>query len=197
MERRPGNHVLASTAPSDPAIESLRSLRTALQFGMLDAPNNIVLFSGPTPGIGKSFTSVNFAAVLGAAGKRVLLVDADLRKGYVHQYFGMQRAKGFSELISATISAEQAIRPNVLPNVDLITTGVLPPNPAELLLSQATPKALAALSGRYDIVLLDTTPILAVSDAMALAPHAGAVFLLARAAITTLGERSEEHTSEL
>src|SRR3546814_2790466 len=75
MERRAGNHVLAHQNPSDPAVESLRSLRTALQFGMLDAPNNIVLFSGPTPGIGKSFTSVNFAAVLGAAGKRVLLVD--------------------------------------------------------------------------------------------------------------------------
>lgn len=191
MERRPGNHVLASTAPGDPAIESLRSLRTALQFGMLDAPNNIVLFSGPTPGIGKSFTSVNFAAVLGAAGKRVLLVDADLRKGYIHQYFGLQRAKGVSELISGAISPEEAIRPSVLPNVDLITTGVLPPNPAELLLSPAAPKALEALSSRYDFVLLDTTPILAVSDAMALASHAGAVFLLARAEVTTLGELEE------
>src|SRR3546814_16089170 len=87
---------------------------------MLDAPNNIVLFSGPTPSIGKSFTSVNFAAVLGAAGKRVLLVDADLRKGYIHQYFGLHRAKGVSELISGAISTEQAIRPNVLPNVDKI-----------------------------------------------------------------------------
>ncbi|MGB3288404.1 MAG: polysaccharide biosynthesis tyrosine autokinase [Burkholderiaceae bacterium] len=190
-DRRPGNHVLAHTTPGDPAIESLRSLRTALQFGMLDAPNNIVLFSGPTPGIGKSFTSVNFAAVLGAAGKRVLLVDADLRKGYIHQYFGLQRAKGVSELISGTIQADQAIRPEVLPNVDLITTGVLPPNPAELLLSPAASKALQALSGRYDIVLLDTTPVLAVSDAMALAAHAGAVFLLARAEVTTLGELEE------
>lgn len=191
MERRPGNHVLAHVTPTDPAIESLRSLRTALQFGMLDAPNNIVLFGGPTPGIGKSFTSVNFAAVLGAAGKRVLLVDADLRKGYIHQYFGQHRAKGFSELISGAISAEQAIRPNVLPNVDLIATGVLPPNPAELLLSPAAIKVLESLSGRYDIVMLDTTPILAVSDAMALASHAGAVFLLARAEITTLGELEE------
>ncbi|MDX3895632.1 polysaccharide biosynthesis tyrosine autokinase [Pusillimonas sp.] len=189
--RQSGNHVLASASPGDPAVESLRSLRTALQFAMLDAPNNIVLFSGPTPGIGKSFTSVNFAAVLGAAGKRVLLVDADLRKGYVHQYFGQERAHGLSELISGAISAEQAIRREVLPNVDLIATGLLPPNPAELLLSPAAPKALEALAGRYDIVLLDTTPILAVSDAMALASHAGAVFLLARAEVTTLGELEE------
>src|SRR3546814_19302034 len=120
MERRPGNHVLASTAPSDPAIESLRSLRTALQFGMLDAHNNIVLFSGPTPSIGKSFTSVNFAEVLGAAGKRVLLVDADLRTGYIHQYFGMHRANGVSELISGAISTQHAIHPTHHPN-DAIT----------------------------------------------------------------------------
>src|SRR3546814_13057744 len=100
---------------------------------MLDAPNNIVLFSGPTPSIGKSFTSVNFAAVLGAAGKRVLLVDADLRKGYIHQYFGLHRAKGVSELSSGAISTEQAIRPNVMTNVYMINPGVLPPNPAKLL----------------------------------------------------------------
>ena len=190
-DRQSGNHVLAAATPGDPAIESLRSLRTALQFALLDAPNNIVLFTGPTPSIGKSFTSVNFAAVLGAAGKRVLLVDADLRKGYVHQYFGQQRAQGLSELISGAISVDQAIRPEVLPNVDLISTGVLPPNPAELLLSPAASTTLHTLERRYDIVLLDTTPILAVSDAMALAPHAGAVFLLARAEVTTLGELEE------
>ncbi len=190
-ERRKGTHVLAATTPGDPAIESLRSLRTALQFALLDAPNNIVLFSGPTPSIGKSFTSVNFAVVLGAAGKRVLLVDADLRKGYVHQYFGQERANGLSELISGAITVEQAIRPNVLPNVDLIATGVLPPNPAELLLSPLAPDTLETLARRYDVVLLDTTPILAVSDAMALASHAGAVFLLARAEVTTLGELEE------
>src|SRR5690606_15406120 len=158
-DRQSGNHVLANAAPGDPAVESLRSLRTALQFAMLDAPNNIVLFSGPTPGIGKSFTSVNFAAVLGAAGKRVLLVDADLRKGYVHQYFGQERRNGLSELISGVISAGQAIRTAVLPNVDLIATGVLPPNPAELLLSPTAPQVLEGMSGRYDVVLLDTTPI--------------------------------------
>jgi tyrosine-protein kinase Etk/Wzc len=189
--RTSGNHVLAQSSPRDPAVESLRSLRTALQFAMLDAPNNIVLFTGPTPGIGKSFTSVNFAAVLGAADKRVLLIDADLRKGYVNQYFGLDRNKGFSELITGSLSLEQVLRKNVLPNVDLIVTGVLPPNPAELLLSGAAAQVLRDLSARYDMVLLDTTPILAVSDAMALAPHAGTVFLLARAEISTLGELEE------
>jgi tyrosine-protein kinase Etk/Wzc len=191
-----GRHVLAQTAPRDPAIESLRSLRTALQFGLLDAPNNIVLLTGPTPGIGKSFTSVNFAAVLGAANKRILLVDADLRKGYVNQYFGLPRPKGLSELIAGIAPLEDLVHRDVLPHVDLLTTGVLPPNPAELLLSPTTAQVLKGLSGQYDIVLLDTTPILAVSDAMALAPHAGTVFLLARAGVSTLGE-IEESTKRL
>lgn len=195
-DRVAGRHVLAQTAPRDPAIESLRSLRTALQFGLLDARNNIVLLTGPTPGIGKSFTSVNFAAVLGAANKRILLIDADLRKGYVNQYFGLPRPRGLSELIAGIASREELVHRDVLPNVDLLTTGVLPPNPAELLLSPATAQVLKELSSHYDIVLLDTTPILAVSDAMALAPHAGTVFLLARAGVSTLGEL-EESTKRL
>jgi len=189
--RAAGNHVLAIASPKDPAVESLRSLRTALQFILLDAPNNIVLFTGPTPGIGKSFSSVNFAAILGAGNKRVLLVDADLRKGYLNQYFGMDRRDGLSELIAGSLSREKAIRHNVMPNVDLITTGTLPPNPAELLMSSAATTLIDELSNDYDLVLLDTTPVLAVSDAMVLAPRAGTVFLLARAGTTTLGEIEE------
>ncbi len=190
-ERVPGNHVLAQISPKDPSIESLRSLRTALQFAMLDAPNNIVLFTGPTPSIGKSFTSVNFAAVLGAANKRVLLIDADLRKGYINQYFGLERRNGLSELIAGSLPLEEVLHKDVAPNVDLLTTGVLPPNPAELLMSPTTVSILRGLSASYDVVLLDTSPVLAVSDAMALAPHAGTVFLLARAGVSTLGELEE------
>ncbi|MFA5702718.1 MAG: polysaccharide biosynthesis tyrosine autokinase [Advenella sp.] len=190
-DRAPGNHVLAYVAPQDPAIESLRSLRTALQFAMLEANNNIVLISGPTPKIGKSFTSVNFAAVLGAASKKILLIDADLRKGYINQYFGKARKNGVSEFISGTIGLEQAIHKNVLPNVDFMSTGVLPPNPSELLLSAQAIEKLHQLSKYYDLVLVDSAPVLAVSDAMALAPHVGTTFLLARANETTLGELDE------
>lgn len=196
MNKAAGNHVLAESAPQEPAIESLRSLRTALQFAMLDAPNNVVLLTGPTPGIGKSFTSVNFAAILGAANKRVLLIDADLRKGYINQYFGIDRNKGYSELISGSLQITQATHKNIMPNVDLITTGIIPPNPAELLLSPAATRIISELSAQYDIVLLDTSPVLAVSDAMALAPYAGTLFLLARAQTSTLGEL-EESTKRL
>jgi len=187
----PGKHLLALTHPEDPGVESLRSLRTALQFAMLDARNNVVLFTGPTPGIGKSFTSANFAAVLGAAGKRVLLVDADMRKGHIHQFFGLQRGLGLSELIIGTRTLAEVVRPAVAPNVDLLTTGTMPPNSGELLLSPSMVHLLQDLSAQYDLVLIDTPPVLAVSDTQAIAPHAGTVFLVARANVTSLGELHE------
>lgn len=191
--KRSGNHLLAYTAPHDPAIESLRSLRTTLQFAMLESRNNLVLVTGPTPRIGKSFTSVNFAAVLGASDKKVLLVDADLRKGFINQYFNKTRENGLSELISGSVSLEQAIHQNVAPNVDFISTGVLPPNPSELLLSSQTIELLKKLSPYYDLILIDSAPVLAVADAMSLAPHVGTTFLVAKAEETTLGELDESN----
>lgn len=186
-----GKHLLAISQPEDPSVESLRSLRTALQFAMLDAPNNIVMVSGPTPGIGKSFTSANFAAVLGAGGKRVLLIDADMRKGHLHQYFGLTRELGLSGLIAGTQQIGEAIHKNVSINVDMIATGRLPPNPGELLLSPSTAELLRTLSPMYDLVLIDTPPVLAVSDTQVLASNAGTVFLVARAEVTTTGELQE------
>ncbi|MCX7256680.1 MAG: polysaccharide biosynthesis tyrosine autokinase [Polaromonas sp.] len=191
QSQAPGNHLLALAQPDDPAVESLRSLRTALQFAMLDAPSNVVLFTGPTMGIGKSFTSANFAAVLGAGGKRVLLIDADMRKGHLHQFFGIQRGLGLSELITGNRSPSDVVLRAVAPQLDLITTGTLPPNPGDLLVSPATLRLLQTLSAQYDLVLIDTPPVLAVSDAQVLAPHAGTVFLLARAGLTSLDDLQE------
>jgi tyrosine-protein kinase Etk/Wzc len=189
--KAPGQHLLALSHSGDPGIESLRSLRTALQFALLDARNNIVLFTGPTPGIGKSFVSGNFAAVLGAIGKRVLLVDADLRKGYLNQYFGIDRKPGLSELVAGTASLEHAIRRAVAPNVDLVATGALPPNPAEVLNSPAFLDALNRLGAMYDLVLIDTPPVLAVADTQIVAAHAGTVFLVSKEGVSTVGEIQE------
>jgi tyrosine-protein kinase Etk/Wzc len=187
----PGQHLLAVLKAEDPGIESLRSLRTALQFALLDARNNVVLFSGPTPGIGKSFVSANFAAVLGAGGKRVLLIDADLRKGYINQYFGLSRGPGLSELVSGSKNFDQVVQRNVVPLVDLIPTGALPPNPGELLLSPRASQLIEKLSAQYDLIIIDTPPVLAVSDTQVLAPVAGTVFLVAKANVTALGEIHE------
>jgi tyrosine-protein kinase Etk/Wzc len=190
-DKKSGTHLLAVLKPNEAAIESLRSLRTALQFAMLDAPNNIVLISGPTPNIGKSFTSANFAAVLGAAGKRILLVDSDMRKGHIHQFFGLERAKGLSELITGSQTFEQVVRAGVAPGLDFISTGTMPPNPAELLMSASAQELLQKLSEQYDIVLVDTPPVLAVSDTAIIAPQAGTIFMVARADVSSLGEMQE------
>jgi tyrosine-protein kinase Etk/Wzc len=189
--RAPGVHILALQHSEDPAVESLRSLRTALQFAMLEAANNRLLISGATPGVGKTFVSVNFAAITAAAGKKVLLIDADLRKGRVNQFFSMSRSSGLSELIAGTLSYEKAVRPSVLPNLDVITTGMLPPNPAELLLSDSFAQILEKLSPEYDLVIVDTAPVLVAADTASVAPLAGSLLLVARAEKTQLGELNE------
>ncbi|TWO72529.1 polysaccharide biosynthesis tyrosine autokinase [Caenimonas sedimenti] len=190
-EKAKGVHLLALTQPHDPAIESLRSLRTALQFGMLEAPNNRIIITGPTPGVGKSFVAANFAALMAAAGKRVLLIDADLRKGYLNQYFGLPRADGLSELVAGSISASQAVRRQVLPNLDFLPTGQIPPNPAELMQSSAMAQVLQATSPHYDLVIIDTPPVLVAADTAAVAPHVGTLLMVARAEQTHLGELHE------
>ncbi|AGU48366.1 putative tyrosine-protein kinase EpsB [Variovorax paradoxus B4] len=189
--KAPGMHVLALQQSEDPAVESLRSLRTALQFAMLEAPNNRLLISGATPGVGKTFVSVNFAAITAASGKKVLLIDADLRKGRVNQFFSLSRSSGLSELIAGTLSFEKAIRSSILPNLDVITTGVLPPNPAELLMSDSFSQILEKLSPDYDLVIIDTAPVLVAADTASVAPLAGSLLLVARAEKTHLGELNE------
>ena len=189
--RAPGMHVLALQQSEDPAVESLRSLRTALQFAMLEAPNNRLLISGATPGVGKTFVSVNFAAITAASGKKVLLIDADLRKGRVNQFFSVSRSSGLSELIAGTLGFEKAIRSSILPNLDVITTGMLPPNPAELLMSDSFSQILEKLSPDYDLVIIDTAPVLVAADTASVAPLAGSLLLVARAEKTHLGELNE------
>jgi len=186
-----GLFVLERVDAHDPAIESLRSFSTALQFSMQDAKNNLVIMTGAAPGVGKSFASVNFAAVMAASGKRVLLLDLDLRKGYLNRYFGLPRDNGMAELLTGALSFEEAVRRNVLPNLDFIPTGVLPPNPNPLLARGDMPRFLEEVSTEYDVILADTPPVLAVADATVLSAHVGTSILVAREGMTTVGEISE------
>jgi tyrosine-protein kinase Etk/Wzc len=183
--------VLAHNAPSDNAIESLRSFRASLQYTMRDAKNNIIAITSPTPGGGKSFVSVNFAAVLASVGKKVLLIDGDLRKGYLHRYFGLERECGLSDAIADESMWDRVIHEDVVENVDFIATGKLPLKPAELLAHENFARLLEALSARYDLLLIDTAPVLAVADALAIAPHAGSVFGVVRSGVSTFGEVDE------
>ena len=186
-----GIQLLAVTHPESPPIEALRSLRIALQFATLEAGNNRVLITGATPGIGKSFVSGNFAAIMAHAGKRVLLIDADMRKGHLNKQFGLPREGGLSELLAGELSAQQAIRAQVLPNLDVLTTGKLPTNPADMLMSESFVRLLDVLSAQYELVVIDTPPVLVAADTAAVAPYMGAVLLVARADQTQLGELNE------
>ncbi|MGJ7508036.1 polysaccharide biosynthesis tyrosine autokinase [Variovorax sp. GT1P44] len=186
-----GVRLLAIEHPDDPAVESLRSLRTAMQFAMLEAPNNRVLITGPTPGVGKSFVTANFAALMAAAGRKTLLIDADLRRGHTHQYFGLQRHGGLSELIAGSLTVQQTVHRQVVPSLDFLATGQLPPNPAELLVSDSFKSTLEKLSEQYDLVVIDTPPVLVAADTSTVAMHAGTVLLVARADLSTMGELKE------
>lgn len=183
--------VLPLDVPSDSTMESLRRFRSSLQFAMLDAKNNIVMIAGPTPGVGKSFVSANFATVLASIGKSVLLIDGDLRSGHLHRYFGLDRKNGLSDAITGKTIFGQAIHKNVAENVDFIATGELPSKPAELLAHENFGKLLQLLSSRYDFILIDTAPVLAVSDALVVASHAGAIFNVVRGGVSTSDEVEE------
>lgn len=183
--------ILAQVAPEDIAIESLRSFRAALMYTMPALRNNIVMLAGPGRAMGKSFLSVNFAAVLAASGKRVLLIDADLRNGHLHRYFGISRELGLTQAIGGAQTIDEVIHRGVLDNLDVIPTGALPPNRSEFLQHPNFSNLLEVVSKAYDIVLIDPPPILAVSDALMIGAHAGAVFILARAGVTTAIEITE------
>ncbi|MCA8252722.1 polysaccharide biosynthesis tyrosine autokinase [Burkholderia sp. AU31624] len=190
-QHAPGPNLLSARHPHDPAVESLRSLRTALRFAMQGARNNVLLLTGPAPGAGKSFVAANFAALLAANGERVLLVDGDLRKGHLHESLGVPRERGFAELLSGTAAPVDVIHRDVVPCLDFIPTGAVPAHPSELLADERVAALLDALSAGYDTVVIDAAPILAVTDAVTLGHHAGTVLLTARAATTRVAELDE------
>jgi tyrosine-protein kinase Etk/Wzc len=173
--------VLAASEHDDLAVEALRSLRTSLQFALADASNNIIAIAGPSPGIGKSFLSVNLAHVLADVGRRVLLVDADLRRGHLHRYFGVAKAPGLPDLICGTATEEEAIRKTSADNLHFLAMGDRPPNPSELLSSSRFEDLMVRTSRAYDLILIDTAPVLAVTDATLACRPAGTTLLVLRA----------------
>jgi tyrosine-protein kinase Etk/Wzc len=170
----------------DLAIESLRSLRTTLHFAFLEAQNNIIMITGPSPGVGKTFVSINLAAVLADAGKKILLIDGDMRKGFINKVLGVERENGLSELVSNTGSDgvskwDKAIHRIPIANLDFIPTGTIPPNPSELLLHERFGHLLASISKNYDHVIIDSPPILAVTDAAIIGRLASATLMVVKA----------------
>jgi tyrosine-protein kinase Etk/Wzc len=187
--------VLADVAPNDVAIEGLRSLRTALQFGVMKPRNNLIMVTGPRPGVGKSFVSANFATVLAAGGQRVLLIDGDMRCGDLDCMFALPRKSGLAEMLGGA-EPDAVIHRGVLPNLDVITGGGTPDLPAELLMLERFARVLDEVRARYDFVIIDTPPVLAVTDSGLIGRHAGASLLVARHGVHTAAELRQT-TSQL
>ncbi|MFM2583497.1 polysaccharide biosynthesis tyrosine autokinase [Vibrio campbellii] len=180
--------LLAEANPADLSIEALRSLRTSLHFAMMEAKNNILMISGPAPSIGKTFVSTNFAAVAAKTGQKVLLIDADMRKGYLQQCFGLCWDDGLSDHLSGKVESQQIIKSTSIENLDVVTRGQVPPNPSELLMHPRFKNFIDAMSNEYDLVIIDTPPVLAVTDPSIVGALAGTTLMVARFDQTTLKE---------
>ena len=180
--------LLAQHNPADLSIEALRSLRTSLHFAMMEARNNVLMITGPSPSIGKSFISANLASVIAQGEQKVLLIDADMRKGHLHHYSSATAKAGLSDYLSGQKDLAQIITPGGQPGLDFIARGQVPPNPSELLMHPRFAALLEWASAHYDLVLVDTPPLLAVTDAAIVGRLAGTTFLVARFAVTAAKE---------
>lgn len=180
--------LLAVGNPADLAIEAIRSLRTSLHFAMMEAKNNVLMISGASPAIGKTFVSANLGAVIAQSGQRVLIVDCDMRKGYAHELMGTHGTDGLSDILSSQCEATKSVRKTAVENMDFIPRGQVPPNPSELLMHSRFAEFIKWAGEHYDLVLLDTPPILAVTDAAIISRHAGTSLLVARFEMNTVKE---------
>ncbi|MFP2516757.1 tyrosine-protein kinase Wzc [Buttiauxella agrestis] len=187
-KRNKQSQLLAVGNPTDLAIEAIRSLRTSLHFAMMQASNNVLMLTGVSPSIGKTFVCANLAAVISQTNKRVLLIDCDMRKGYTHELLGTTNTNGLAEVLTGQAEITRCAQKTSVPNFDLIPRGVVPSNPSELLMSERFAELIAWASKNYDLVLIDTPPILAVTDAAVVGRHAGTTLMVARYAVNTLKE---------
>jgi len=180
--------LLAESNPADLSIEALRGLRTSMHFAMMEAKNNVVMISGPSPGIGKSFVSVNFAAVIAKTDQKVLIVDGDMRKGYLQRHFNLDWEDGLSEMLSGKLETKDIIKTSGIDNLDVITRGQIPPNPSELLMHPRFVDFVEWASSEYDLVIIDTPPVLAVTDPGIVGALAGTTLMVGRFGLNTIKE---------
>lgn len=190
-KKQESDTLLAVENPADLAVEAIRSLRTSLHFAMMESKNNILMISGASPNAGKTFVSTNLAAIIALTGKKVLFIDADLRKGYVHKMFGQNQPKGLSDILSGQEVTENVVQKVVGGEFDYISRGQIPPNPAELLMHERFEAILKWASQQYEIVIIDTPPILAVTDAAIIGRYAGTTLLVGRYEVNTPKEIAE------
>jgi tyrosine-protein kinase Etk/Wzc len=181
--------ILAMSSPNDLVIEGLRSLRTSLHFGMLDAKTNIVLLTSATPDAGKSFISINLAVVAAQAGQRVCVVDADMRRGYLWRYLGKKNdTPGLAEIIAQEKTLDEVLVPGPVEGMSVVLSGRYPPNPSELLMRADFDTLLKTLDQHFDLIIVDSPPALAVTDPVVIGRYTGATIIIARHMETMIGE---------
>ncbi|MBH0315184.1 polysaccharide biosynthesis tyrosine autokinase [Escherichia coli] len=180
--------LLAIENPADLAVEAIRSLRTSLHFAMMEAKNNVLMISGASPNAGKTFISTNLAAIIASTGKKILFIYADLRKGYVHKMLGFSESAGLSNILSGQKKIEDVVTTVKNAGFDYISRGNIPPNPAELLTHPRFENLLTWATNNYELVIIDTPPILAVTDAAIIGKYAGTTLLVARFESNTVKE---------
>ncbi|MBP8027566.1 MAG: polysaccharide biosynthesis tyrosine autokinase, partial [Acinetobacter sp.] len=188
LKKKKSIPILAIKNGDDIAIESLRSMRTAIHFALNNAKNNIIMISGPAPEVGKSFISTNLAAILAQSNKRVLIIDADMRRGYLHKYFNHDNLPGLAEYLNTQQTLDSIIKPTEIPHLDVITRGKSPVNPSELLSSAKFAAMFEQLSPMYDHIIIDTPPVLAVTDGIIISQYAGVNLVIARYAKSQMKE---------
>ncbi|SHG02989.1 CpsD/CapB family tyrosine-protein kinase [Ornithinibacillus halophilus] len=173
-------NLIAKLSPKSVIAEQYRTLRTNIEFSSVDEKLQTILVTSAGPGEGKTSTISNLAVVYAQQGKKVLLVDADLRKPAVHYTFRIDNINGLSNILVGDMSVAEAVNDGGVPGLDVISSGPIPPNPSELLGSNKMKKFLDLVKGNYDIVLIDTPPVIAVTDAQILANHCDGAILVVR-----------------
>jgi len=184
----PHETLLALGNPTDLSIEAIRSLRTSLHFAMMEAKNNILMITGASPGIGKTFICANLATLVAKAGQRVLFIDGDMRRGYTHDLIGADNKSGLSNVLSGKTEFSPAMIQRGPYGFDFLPRGQVPPNPSELLMHRRMGELLDWASKNYDLVLIDTPPILAVTDASIIGKLASTSLMVARFETNTAKE---------
>ena len=161
--------LIAHLNPKSPVSEQYRTIRTNIQFSAVDEEIRTLMVTSSGPGEGKSTTTANLAIVFAQQGKKVLLVDADMRKPTVHYTFGLANTHGLTNVLTRQMGINEAVKATELESLDVLTSGPIPPNPAELLSSRGMKQFFEEAKDQYDLVIFDTPPVLAVTDAQVLA----------------------------
>ncbi len=182
---RPNEMLVTKHHPQSIFAESYRSIRTCLLFSRPERPPQVILLTSAAPGEGKTGTSLNLGIALAQDGYRVLVIDADLRKGCCHDRLGMTNHKGLSNILTGNLALEEGIQPTSISGLSLLTCGLSPPSPADLLGSDKMKEVLTRLRELYQFIIIDSPPAVALADAAVLSVMSDGVILVFHGRKTT------------